>query len=183
MNSNIDKSSKINSGCNIVNTNMDRHSYCGYNCEIINADIGSFCSIAGHVVIGGSKHPVEWVSTSPVFQDGRNSIKKKYARHITENGKRTVIGSDVWIGENALIKQGVNIGPGAVIGMGSVVTKDVEPFSIVAGAPAKEIRKRFESEVIEKLLLIQWWNFNEEDLLRYAEYFTDPKEFIRKVLQ
>ena len=80
-NSRIDKTSKVESGSNLVNVSMQKHSFCGYNCEIFNAEIGSFCSIANNVVIGGAMHPITWVSTSPVFYDGRDSVKKKYSTH------------------------------------------------------------------------------------------------------
>lgn len=119
---------------------MDRYSFCGYNCEMINVEIGSFCSIANGVVIGGEMHPLEWISTSPVFYEGRDSIDMKFSEHKRKKGLKTIIGHDVWIGQNSLIKQGIKIGNGAVIGMGSVVTKDVAPYSIVAGNPTKLIK-------------------------------------------
>lgn len=183
INSKIDKTSKIEAGSHVFNSSFDRHSYCGYDCEIINCDIGSFCSIANNVSIGGSQHPMEWVSTSPVFQAGRGSVLKKYSGHAFEDGKKTTIGHDVWIGEKALIKQGIIIGTGAVVGMGSVVTKDVEPYIIVAGCPAKAIRKRFDDRIIEKLLRIRWWEFSDEDLYKFAEHATDPEKFICEVSQ
>jgi acetyltransferase-like isoleucine patch superfamily enzyme len=181
LNSSIDKTSKIESGSHIVNSKFDRHSYCGYNCEIINAEIGSFCSIANNVVIGGSQHPIEWVSTSPVFLSGRDSVKKKYSKHQFNNNIKTRIGHDVWIGESALIKQGVNVGIGAVIGMGSVVTKDVDPYCIVGGSPAKIIRKRFEDRIITELLEICWWGFDDHKLKEFAPYFNNPVKFIEMV--
>ena len=77
VNSKIHKTSKVESGSHIVNTVFDRHSFCGYDCEIFNCDIGSFCSIANNVIIGGGMHPIDWVSTSPVFYEGRDSVKLK----------------------------------------------------------------------------------------------------------
>lgn len=178
-NSQIDKSSKIESGCNIVDLTMGRHSFCGYDCEIVNCEIGSFCSIANNVIIGGPMHPMAWVSMSPVFYKGRDSVKAKFSTHDLPAAKKTFIGHDVWIGQYSLIKQGVNIGTGAVIGMGSVVTKDVEPYSIVAGSPAREIRKRFNDSTITKLLKSKWWKFDDDQLKKYSIYFTDPSEFIK----
>lgn len=180
-NSNIHKTSKVEAGSQIVNSTFDKHSFCGYDCIIINCNVGSFCSIANNVTIGGSQHPMEWVSTSPVFRAGKDSVKKKYSEHEFKDGKKTIIGNDVWIGERALIKQGVTIGHGAVIGMGSVVTKDVEPYTIVAGCPARVVRKRFDESVIGKLLEIKWWNFNDELLQEYSPYVTNPTNFINKV--
>ena len=178
-NSQIAKSAKIESGCNIVNIIMGKHSFCGYDCEIVNCEIGYFCSIANNVVIGGPMHPLNWVSMSPVFYKGRDSVKAKFSTHELPAAKKTIIGHDVWIGQYALIKQGVHIGTGAVIGMGSVVTKDVEPYSIVAGTPAKELRKRFDEVTINKLIESKWWEFDDDKLRKYSVYFTDPSEFIK----
>lgn len=178
INSRIHRTSKIEAGSHIVNTSFDRHSFCGYDCEIINCEVGSFCSIANNVTIGGSQHPIEWVSTSPVFREGRDSVRKKYSEHQFEGSKKTIIGHDVWIGDKALIKQGITVGTGAVIGMGTVVTKNVEPYQVVAGCPARVIRKRFDDLTIEKLLNTEWWNFTDEELYKYAPYFTNPNIFL-----
>jgi acetyltransferase-like isoleucine patch superfamily enzyme len=183
INSEIHITSKIESGSNIVNTTMNKHSFCGYNCEIANAEIGSFCSIANGVVIGGGIHPYSWVSMSPAFYEGRDSIKKKYSKHSRQQIKKTIIGHDVWIGQNALIKQGVNIGTGAVIGMGAIVTRDVEPYTIVGGNPAKVIKTRFNEEIINSLLESKWWTFEEEILKDYAKHFKNPIEFLKNLKQ
>lgn len=181
INSKIHNTSKVESGSHIVNSTFDRHSFCGYDCEIFNCEIGSFCSIANNVIIGGGMHPMEWVSMSPVFYEGRDSVKAKFSEHKRDPNKRTTIGHDVWIGQGVMIKQGLNIGTGAVIGMGSIVTKDVEPYLVVAGSPAKEIRKRFDDKIIGELLKIRWWNFCDKDLHEHAKYFKDPKKFIMEL--
>jgi acetyltransferase-like isoleucine patch superfamily enzyme len=121
---------------------------------------------------------MEWVSMSPVFYRGRDSVKAKFSTHSRESVKRTSIGNDVWIGANALIRQGVHIGTGAVVGMGSVVTKDIPDYAIVVGNPAKVIRKRFDASTIARLLASKWWEFDDETLRTYARLFTDPDKFL-----
>lgn len=177
--SSIHHTSKVESGSNIFNIKMDQYSFCGYDCEIYNTEIGSFCSIANNVVIGGGMHPMEWVSMSPVFYEGKDSVKAKFSTHKREPAKKTIIGHDVWIGQNVLIKQGIIIGTGAVIGMGSVVTKDVEPYSVVAGNPAKFLRKRFSENIISQLLESKWWNLNEKLLCEIAIHIKTPNDFIK----
>ncbi|NLB79326.1 MAG: CatB-related O-acetyltransferase [Clostridiaceae bacterium] len=175
--------SKIESGSHFINSTMGKYSFCGYNCFINNCEIGSFCSIAGNVVIGGGSHPLEWISTSPVFYNNRDSIKTKFSRYDRDELPRTYIGNDVWIGDGVHVKAGVRIGTGAVIGMGSVVTKDIEPYSIVAGVPAKLIRRRFDDDTCQKLLEIEWWNMDEEKLKNCAVYVKEPSVFIREVMK
>ena len=97
-NSQIHRTSKVESGSNIVSVIMDRYSFCGYDCEIVNAEIGAFCSIANDVRIGGAMHPIEWVCTSPVFYKGKDSVSKKFAEYDRPKDKRTIIGNDVWLG-------------------------------------------------------------------------------------
>ena len=179
-NSTIHRTSKVESGSSFINSEMGKHSFCGYDCDISNATIGSFCSIANGVVIGGGMHPINWVGTSPVFYEGRDSVKAKFSKHKREKIKNTTIGHDVWIGQNVIIKQGINIGTGSIIGMGSIVTKDIPPYSIYAGNPAKLIRERFDKKTIDKLLKIEWWNFDDAKLMNYAQYFTNPDKFIGK---
>jgi acetyltransferase-like isoleucine patch superfamily enzyme len=183
LNSQIHKTSKVEAGSSVVNSKFDRHSFCGYNCEISNAEIGSFCSIANGVIIGGGMHPMEWVGMSPVFYEGRDSVKRKFSTFKRTAPKKTIIRNDVWIGNNVLIKQGVTIGNGAVIGMGSVVTKDVEDYSVVAGVPSKEIKKRFDKDMIEQLVEIKWWNLPDNEIDKYARFFNSPKVFIKEYLK
>lgn len=179
--SSIHPTSKIESGSHIVNSSFDRYSFCGYNCKIINCEVGSFVSIADNAVIGGARHPIEWASTSPVFYEGRDSIVKKFSRHELPNHKPTIIGSDVWIGDRAMIKAGVEIGHGAVIGMGSVVTKNVLPYTIVGGNPAKLIRMRFDNNVIERLLTSRWWEKSDQEIEVYAKNVKSIEQFLREL--
>ena len=179
--SSIHKTSKIEAGSQVVNTLMYKHSFCGYDCEISNCEIGSFTSIANGVVIGGGMHPIHWVGMSPVFYEGRDSVKAKFTKFMRDEVKTTHVGHDVWIGRNALIKQGVTIGNGAVVGMGSVVTKDVLPYSIVGGNPAKLIRMRFSNETIDELIKSEWWYLDEDILRKCSKNIKDPKLFLKAI--
>jgi acetyltransferase-like isoleucine patch superfamily enzyme len=167
----------------LQNTNIDDYSYVQSSSMIINANISKFCSIASNVQIGLPEHPHYMVSTSPIFYDNTQPLpcfftdKKIFESHT----KVTIIGADVWIGQGVIIKSGVIIGVGAVIGAGAVVTKNVEPYSIVAGVPAKHIKYRFEQEIREKLLASKWWTFDEEKLEKLASYFEKPEIFLEKL--
>ncbi|MDB8920778.1 CatB-related O-acetyltransferase [Parabacteroides merdae] len=182
INSQIEKTTKVNSGCSIVNSTIAHYNNIGYDNEINNAVIGSFCSFSDHVFIGGDEHPLDWVSTSPVFENVKHSGPAcKFALFDLPPQKKTIIENDVWIAHNACIKAGVIVGTGAVIGTGAVVTKDVPPYAIVAGVPAKIIRYRFNDEIIRKLLDSEWWNLTDKQLKKIAVYITDPLRFIEEV--
>lgn len=178
--SDIHPTSKVESGSTIIRTRFQRHSFCGYDCTFVDCEVGAFCSIASKVTVGGSRHPMEYVSTSPVFLSHRDSVKTKFSRHPYVWRAQTTIGHDVWIGENVLIKGGVSIGHGAVIGMGSVVTRDVAPYAIVGGNPARLIRMRFAPEIVEALLKMAWWNLPDEELRRLAPFFPEPERMLRQ---
>lgn len=176
--SRIDKTSRVCSGSHLVNVSMQKYSYIGNFCTVINAEIGKFCSIADNCIIGGNSHPLNWVSTSPVFHKGKNIMNKNFSEHEFVTTSRIIIGNDVWLGNNVLIKGGVTIGNGAVIGMGSVVTKSVGDYEIWAGNPAKIIRKRFDEDTIRQLLDIEWWNCQDKVIYNNAIFMNDILKFI-----
>lgn len=178
--SHVHPTSKIEPGSRLTSSTFDRHSYCGYDCSFVHVDVGSFCSIANGVTIGGAQHPVHFLSTSPTFLSHRDSVKAKFAEHVYNPAFRTTVGNDVWIGERALIKAGVTIGHGAVIGMGAVVTRDIPPYAIVAGNPARLIRMRFSQPVIDGLLKLRWWDFSDDDLRRIGPIAPEPETLLRQ---
>lgn len=180
-NSVLDKTVVIESGSHIVNSNLGKYSYCGYDCQIINSKIGAFCSLGNNIMIGGAKHPADWVSTSPVFYKGRDSIKTKFATFERNEDKQTIIGNDVWIGNNVIILQGVKIEDGAIIGTGAIVTKDVPAYAIVVGNPAHIIKMRFDEEMIEDLLKTKWWGLEDNKLKVVAQYIKSPVDFINHI--
>jgi len=176
--SSVDPTSKLESGTNFNASTMGRHSFCGYDCDIDAADIGGFVSIASNVVIGGGRHPMEWVAMSPVFYEGRDSVKAKFSTHKRDPVKRVIVGNDVWIGRSAILLPGVEVGNGAVIGAGSVVTKSVPAYGVVAGNPARLIRYRFDENTIQRLLKTSWWEFPDNRLHELGPYFNDVKRFL-----
>ena len=174
----VDKTAAICSGVRFYRGKIGKYSYIGNNSFVSDTDIGSFTSISTDCYIGGTSHPTDWVSTSPVFHKWENIMKKNFARHEFEIFKRTTIGNDVWIGNRVMIKAGVKIANGAVIGMGSIVTKNIGPYEIWAGNPARLIRKRFGDETIDALEKMKWWEWDDNKIEKYAEKFTVPSELI-----
>jgi len=144
--------------CNVL---LGDYSYVGGDCRLMNASIGKFCSIGPSVWIGGlPSHPLELKSTFPGFYQKDSSyygVEPEY-EYLEPEFKHITIGNDVWIGARAIIMDGVTIGDGAVVATGAVVTKDIPPYAIVGGVPAKIISFRFSEEEIEKLLKSEWWN-------------------------
>lgn len=160
---------------------MGRHSYCGKGCEIFNCEIGRFCSIGSEVLIGMGMHPTDFVSTSPYFYSNRKGWPHWHVSNEFKEHLPTVIGNDVWIGSRAMIPGGVTIGDGAIVAAGAVVTKDVEPYSIVGGIPAREIRKRFSADTARLLLDLRWWDKDDDFLRENAHLFVTPEKLLHSV--
>lgn len=177
-NSKIDKTAAISSGTKFYRSSIDKYSYIGRNNFIIDTRIGRFCCIGPGCNIGGTSHPLDWVSTSSVFHKWDNILKKNFSRHEYDIFSQTEIGNDVWIATNVMVKAGVKISDGAVIGMGSVVTKDVGPYEVWGGNPARFIKKRFDDETISRLINIKWWELSEIELEQKAKYFNDIDLFL-----
>lgn len=145
-----------------------------YNCE----KIGKYCSIARDVSIGVGSHPTDWLLTTPLFYSKSRGLVNE-SIYIDNKVKKAVdIGNDVWIGTKAIILSGVRIGDGAIIAAGAVVTKDVPPYSIVGGVPAKKLSYRFEQDIINKLNDLHVSHLAVEDIERYSNYIDNPLKFI-----
>ncbi len=166
------------------------------------ADIGRFCSINDTALLA-INHEMSSVTTSPIYYyigkysfcppsniDYLDKLKALSQKNDLFNivddeinvgrEKKTYIGNDVWIGANAIVTSGVNIGDGAIIGAGAIVTKDINPYEIVVGSPAKVLRKRFDEDTINKLLKIKWWNWSNEKIWENIEFFYDPVDFANR---
>lgn len=155
------------------------NTYINDGSVVASGHIGKYCSIGYNVQIGMYEHPIDFVTTSERIYhacDDGNPCKE-----YKEIKRPPCIGNDVWVGSNAIIMQGVNIGDGAVIGASAVVTHNVKPYEIVAGIPAKTMRYRFSEEIIEKLLEILWWDKPDEWISKYKNLFYDPKILIERL--
>jgi acetyltransferase-like isoleucine patch superfamily enzyme len=138
--------------------------------------IGSFCSIADKVEIFlGGNHKTDWFTTYPFGHINQTTFSFSNSEHPGTNGD-VIIGNDVWIGYGASIMSGVKIGHGAVIAAKAHVTKDVEPYTIVGGNPAREIRKRFSPEIISILLQLKWWDWEDSKIQKYLPLLCSSDE-------
>jgi len=144
--------------------------------------VGSFCSFAPECIIGPNSHAIDRISTASCIYGYKNSedflknnkSKNAFLEKKKLNDNKTIIGNDVWIASRAIIMPGVQIGDGAIIGAGAIVTKDVEPYSIVVGNPAKKIKYRLPKDTIEKLLVLDIYSIESHKLLSlFAKYSMD----------
>lgn len=181
-NTRFDENAFIAHHVSCVDVSIGRFSSVGRYSKIRLAEIGKYCSISWDTTIGAVEHPLDRISTCALTYKSEYGVINKDKCYPQ---KKTVIGNDVWIGCNVVILSGVHVGNGAVIGSGSVVTKDVAPYSIVAGVPAKELRKRIEPNLILKMQELEWWNWDVEDIKNNVELFEEciSEEIIDKLLE
>ncbi len=156
----IEKSTKLNPA-NFLDCKVGRNTYAGKNVNVLNSEttIGSFCSFSQNIMIGPAEHPLTYLSTSPCFYTCLFGWKKR--KNEVMGMRPCHVGNDVWVGCNVFIKEGVTIGDGAAIGAGAVVVKDVPPYAVVGGVPAKVIKYRFDEKTIKELLELKWWELDD----------------------
>jgi len=170
--SSIDRKAKIRRFTRIFNSNIGAYTYVCSKSSLVFVNIGKFCSIAGNCSIGMGTHTLKNISTSSIFTTKKNATGHSWTQNnVFEEYNLIIIGNDVWIGSRVIIMGGVKIGDGAVIGAGAVVTKDIPPYAIAVGIPAKVIKYRFENGIIEKLMDIKWWNMPEKELKKKIHLF------------
>lgn len=175
---------KVGFNTNIMRSTVGLCTNIGQNSYLPNCLIGRYSSISSDVIVIEYTHPIDFVSTYPGFFNtinelsfGRGDIKFNEELKNSD-GSYVKIGNDVWIGRKVLLKGGITIGDGAIIGMGSVVTKDVPPYAIVAGNPARIIRFRFDETEIKELCKIQWWFWDIQELKSISNLFANVKGLI-----
>lgn len=166
------------------NVILDDYSYTGQFCFLQNVEIGKFTNIAAMVRVGPTNHPMErptlhhFTYRRKMYGFDNKDDKEFFERR---DSSKVYIGNDVWIGHGAIIMPGVTIGNGAVVGSGAIVTKDVEPYTIIAGIPAKMIRKRFNEDIIFKLENIKWWNWSHKEIKeKFNDFLLNIDDFVEK---
>lgn len=154
--------SRVATYADIKNSKIDKYTSIGRNTRVINAKIGKFCSVSWESTIGATMHHYKRITINafPYVPEMGGFVAARNQEIIETN-----IGNDVWIGCNSVILPGINVGDGAVIGAGAVVTKDVPPYAIIAGVPGEIIAYRFEEDIIERLIKLQWWNKDREFII------------------
>ena len=185
--STFDGANLISYNSNVVSCHFGFASYIGENTNLKNVKIGKYTCIGPNVnnIIG--QHPVDFVSIHPCFYSTKKQSGFTYVnedkfielKKVDSTNYSLFIGNDVWIGANVTILDGLKIGDGAIIAAGAVVTKDVEPYSIVGGVPAKLIKKRFNDSTIEELLSFSWWDKDELWIKEHSSFFDDVNTFLK----
>ncbi|WP_424832719.1 chloramphenicol acetyltransferase [Ruegeria sp.] len=166
-NSSFGRYVEIGAGTRVANSEFGDYSYCDRTCDIANARIGKFANIASFTRIGATDHPMEKASLhhflyrSADYWDDVEDDGDWFAHRAS---RMATIGNDTWIGHAAIIKPEVTIGDGAVVASGAIVTKDVSPYTIVAGVTAKPVRRRFSEQVADRLMALAWWDWSHERL-------------------
>ena len=170
----IGKCCEILRGSALEYASVGNYSYLGRNCTVADAEIGKFCAIASNDRIGAPNHPIDRPSLHrftycPEYYNADTT--RDAAFFSNRRADRVIIGHDVWIGHGVTVLPGVTVGNGAVLAAGAVVTRNVAPYTIVGGVPARLIRPRFAPDIAERLQLIAWWNWAFEQIIEHLSDF------------
>lgn len=168
----IDDRVYLGATARLMNCTIGKYTRIKPGCVFKNVDMGNYCSIANDVMIGLGQHPTCYISTNSIFY--KPGIRDDFARKIDfEEEKRTTVGNDVWIGNGAVVMDGVTIGNGAIIASRAVVTKNIPAYAIVGGVPAKVLKYRFTDDVVAALQESNWWNLGDDEIMTVLGIFTD----------
>lgn len=173
---------EIGANSALVETTVGDYSYTAGDNQIIYTEIGKFSNIASHVRINPGNHPMERVTLHHItYRRSMYGLGEDDAAFFQwRREHKCVIGHDTWLGHNVVVMPGVTIGTGAVVGSGAVVTKDIAPYTIAAGVPAKPIRQRFPDAVVEQLLHIAWWDWDRATLETRFDDLYNIDRFVEK---
>jgi acetyltransferase-like isoleucine patch superfamily enzyme len=172
---------KIYENSVLSNVSVNDYSYIGGDCRLKNCVVGKFCSVGTEIQIGVGMHPIDKISTYPGFYSSQATGSVRIGQDLSVSEFEEVeIGNDVWIGNRVIVLDGVKIGNGSVIAAGSVVTKNVEPYSIVAGVPARMIKMRFSQGEIDFLQRFKWWDRGLDYCVENADLFNNPERFFER---
>lgn len=176
----FDEGVTVGARTTLVHCKVGRYSYIGPDSQYQHCAIGSFCSLGPQVLLGLGRHPTQHISTHPAFFSVNHPVSRiAYATtEMYEGHLPIIIGSDVWIGARVMVLDGITVGNGAILAAGAIVTKDVEPYTIVAGVPARPLRKRFDDHAIQHLLEVAWWDKPTDWLAAHSSFFTDIGDFV-----
>ena len=184
-NSTFGRYCEVGAGSLVLNSTLGDYSYCAQRCDLANTRVGKFSNIASGVRLGATDHPLDRASlhhflyrSASYWEDAEDDavwFDRRAAR-------RTDIGHDTWLGHNAQVKPDVSVGHGAVVAAGAVVTRDVAPYMIVAGVPARPLRPRLAADLAERLMALGWWDWEHAALRRALEDFRhlDVPAFLEK---
>lgn len=172
LNSKIGENCLIGKMVKLCYSSVGDFSYIYDNSHVFSSKIGKYCSISWNVSIGPGEHDYNRLTTHPLLYAQRFGFLEEYKPFYNQYSNDINIGNDVWIGCNVLIKRGVTIGDGAVVGANAIITKSIEPYSIVIDNN-KFLKKRFTDKVINELLELQWWNYPPQLIKKYTNLLAN----------